>query len=165
MKKLLVTLAVVTLSGCASYKPIPENYAGPIATVVDSGKAEDSSKAQIFALTEVDGHSIIDSFLTSRQASYGQGAKLNLSLTERQLPAQALKVKIRGSHITGAPIHEIASRMAGTFFDIEGVVDFKPEADKRYVVVGTLSKDASAVWIEDEVTHQPVTQKVSHQPK
>ncbi|MBI3384488.1 MAG: hypothetical protein HY019_21020 [Aquabacterium sp.] len=163
MKKLLISLAITTLAGCATYKPIPENYAGPIATVVDSGQSEDSTKAQIFALTEIDGHGIRDSFGTSHQASYGQGASLRLEITERQVPAHAMKVKIRGSHATGAPIHELASRAAGTFFEVEGVVDFNPQADKRYKVVGTLSKRDSAVWIEDEATHQPVTQKVLNQ--
>ena len=74
-----------------------------------------------------------------------------------------MKVKLRGSHATGMPIHEIASRAMGTFFEVEGVVDFTPQADKRYRVVGTLSKADSAVWIEDEANHQPVTAKVSAQ--
>ena len=166
MKKILSTLLVATLAsltGCASYQPIPENYRGPIATVRDSGMAEDGSKAQIFALTEIDGHSIRDSFLTTRQASHGKGATIRLAVTERQIPAQPMKVKLRGSHATGAPIHEITSRAMGTFFDIEGVVDFAPQADKRYRVTGTLSKTDSAVWIEDEATRQPVTAKVSSQ--
>ncbi|MGC4060725.1 MAG: hypothetical protein QM749_07720 [Aquabacterium sp.] len=163
MKNLLTSLAIVTLAGCATYKPIPENYAGPIATVIDSGKYEDSTKAQIFAITEIDGHSIRDSFSTSHQASYGQGATLRLELTERQVPARVMKVKIRGSHATGAPIQELASKAIGTFFEVEGVVEFNPQADKRYIVVGVLSKQDSAVWIEDEATHQPVTPKVTNQ--
>lgn len=166
MKKLLLPLfitALVSITGCASHKPIPQNYTGPIATVSDSGMAEDGSKAQIFALTAIDGRSIQDSFLTTRQASYGKGAAIRLEVTERLIPAQAMKVKLRGSHITGMPIHEIASRAMGTFFEVEGVVDFAPQADKRYRVVGTLSKGDSAVWIEDEVTRQPVTSKVSVQ--
>jgi hypothetical protein len=166
MKKLLLPLviaALVSITGCASYKPIPQNYTGPIATVSDSGMTEDGSKAQIFALTAIDGRSIQDSFLTTRQASYGKGATIQLKVTERLIPAQAMKVKLRGSHITGMPIHEITSRAMGTFFEVEGVVDFAPQADKRYRVVGTLSKSDSAVWIEDEVTRQPVTSKVSVQ--
>lgn len=166
MKKLIASLVVATLvslTGCASYKPIPDNYTGPIATVSDSGMAEDGSKAQIFALTDIDGHGIQDSFQATRQASYGQGATIRLKVTERQIPAQAMKVKLRGSHATGAPIHEMASRAMGTFFEVEGVVDFTPQADKRYRVVGTLAKADSAVWIEDEATRQPVTAKVSAQ--
>jgi hypothetical protein len=108
---LLIPFAIATLAGCATYKPIPENYTGPIATVADSGQSEDSTKAQIFALSEIDGHGIRDSFGTSHQASYGQGALLRLAITERQVPARAMKVKIRGSHATGAPMRTIL-RMA-----------------------------------------------------
>ncbi len=156
-------LAVTSITGCANHKPIPENYTGPIATVSDSGMAEDGSKAQIFALTEIDGHRIRDSFLTTSWASQGKGASIRLEVTERLVPAQAMKVKLRGSHATGMPIHEIASRARGTFFEVEGVVDFTPQADKRYRVVGTLSKADSAVWIEDEASHEPVTAKVNNQ--
>lgn len=69
----------------------------------------------------------------------------------------------RASHGVRAPIHEMTSRATGTFFEVEGVVDFTPQADKRYRVVGTLSKTDSAVWIEDEATHQAVTAKVTNQ--
>lgn len=155
MKKLLTSFAIATLAGCANYKPIPENYAGPIATVADSGQSEDSTKAQIFALTEIDGHSIRDSFLISHQSSYGMGSLLRLELTERQVPAHAMKVKIRGSHATGAPIHELMSRAAGTFFEVEGVVDFTPQADKRYQVVGRLSQHDSSVWIRTRPRTSP----------
>lgn len=88
---------------------------------------------------------------------------IRLEVTERLIPAQAMKVKLRGGHATAMPIHEFASRAMGTFFEVEGVVDFAPQADKRYRVVGTLSKADSAVWIEDEVTRQPVTAKVTNQ--
>lgn len=163
MKKILFSVLIATLAGCASYKPVPDNYSGPLATVADSGQSEDPSKAQIFALTEIDGNSITDSFQTSQRASYGQGASLRLALTERQIPARPMKVKIRGSHATGAPIHEMASRAMGTFFEVEGIVEFTPQADRRYKVVGALSKSKSAVWIEDEASAQPVTPKISTQ--
>ncbi|WP_230182408.1 hypothetical protein [Aquabacterium sp. CECT 9606] len=161
MKKLILSLFVLSISGCAVYKPVPENYTGPIATVTDSGRSEDSTKAQIFALTEIDGHNIRSSFQTSRIASQNQGPILYLSLTKRQVPAVPMKVKIRGSHATGAPIHELASRAVGTFHEVEGTVDFTPEPNGNYMVVGTLSKESSSVWIEDANSHQPVTEKVA----
>lgn len=161
VKKILLFLAVATLAGCATYKPVPDNYAGAIANLADSGKPESASKAQIFSAMEIDGHAIKDSFSTSRQASTGHGDLLRLSMAERQVPAHPMKVKIRGSHATGAPIHELLSRARGTFFEVEGVVDFNPQPDGQYKVVGALSKTDSTVWIEDESTHQPVTEKVS----
>lgn len=150
----------VMLSGCASYKPIPENYTGPIATVTDSGETEDRNKKLIFSLIEIDGHSIENSFFESRRASANQGLTLNLRVTERDVPAHSMKVKLKASHATGAPIHEIASRAMGTFFDVEGVVDFSPVPGGHYLVTGILAKNGSSVWIEDSITHQVVTEKI-----
>ncbi len=69
-----------------------------------------------------------------------------------------MKVKLRGSHATGAPIQALLSKSAGTFFSVEGVVDFSPKTDGKYVVKGKLKKDESSVWIEDVNTSQPVTE-------
>lgn len=161
----LVLLATIaSLHGCASYNPVPKDYSGPICVVADSGWSEDFGKAQIFALIEVDGHPIKESFQQSRQASFNQGPLLRLVLIERPVPAQPMKVKIRGSHATGMPIHEFASRALGTFFEIEGVVDFRPNPNGKYRVAGSLSKDGAAVWIEDMTTYLPATEKVS-EPK
>lgn len=160
MKKLLATIAILFLAGCASYKPVPEGYAGPVATISDTGSSEDATKAQIFALVSVDGNPVPNSFGASRQASFNQGPFLNLRVVDRQVPAQPMKVKIRASHATGAPIHEIASRAAGTFYAVEGEVDFKPEPNGRYLVKGELARKASSVWIEDAETNRRVTEKV-----
>lgn len=161
MNKLITFLMAATLAGCAAHRPVPEGYTGPLATVADSGRLEGSTRAQVFAVTEINGKGITDSFLATRYASQGRGASIRMELTERQVPAQAMKLTIRGSHITGAPIQEFADRAMGTFFEVEGVVDFTPAPDKRYRVVGTLSKQESVVWVEDEATKEPVTPKVS----
>ncbi len=72
-----------------------------------------------------------------------------------------MKVKLRGSHATAAPIHAIFSQASGSFYSVEGVTDFTPVPGGNYVVKGELNKDGSSVWIEDVGTHRPVTQKVS----
>ena len=72
-----------------------------------------------------------------------------------------MKVTLRASHATGAPIAAIASQMAGTFFSVEGVVDFTPRPDGNYVVKGELKKEKSSVWIEDVETGKPVTSVIS----
>lgn len=40
---------------------------------------------------------------------------------------------------------------------MEGVVDFTPDANGRYVVKGELNKGKSSGWIADVETGQPVT--------
>ena len=80
--------------------------------------------------------------------------------------ARPLRVKIVGTHITGAPIQAIASQIAGTFYKVEGEVNLNPVEGHRYFVMGKLAKDASKVWILDpEVGSVPVTEVVESRPK
>jgi hypothetical protein len=75
--------------------------------------------------------------------------------------AKPMKVTLRGSHATGAPIHAMASQMAGTFFSVEGSVDFSPQENRKYRVKGELKKEKSSVWIEDAETGEPATSVIS----
>jgi len=161
LKAFFAAAVALALAGCAGYKPILDGYTGPVATVADSGFAEDGTKGQLFVLAEIDGNKIPDSFGASREASYGQGFRLNARFLERQVPARPMKVRLRGSHSTGAPIRAMSSQAAGTFFSVEGVVDFAPKANGKYVVKGELKKDGSSIWIEDAETNQVVTEKVT----
>src|SRR5215203_6117068 len=138
LKLIISALLLAVFSGCANYKPVPEGYTGPVATVSDSGFAEDGSKAQLFVLDGVDGNRIANSFGASASASHGRGFALSMSIVDRQVPAKPMKVALRASHTTAAPIHAIASQMAGTFFSVEGVVDFTPQPNGKYVVKGEL---------------------------
>lgn len=153
--------AALWLAGCATYEPVPKGHTGPTATVRDTGMVEDGTKARMFALMEVDGQNVMNAFWASASTSRGKGPVLIPTYTERAVPVRPMKVLLRGSHATGAPVHELASRMAGTFFSVEGTVDFLPEADHTYVVTGDLKKERSSVWIEDAATGKPVTPVVS----
>lgn len=162
MKLVVATLLVAAgLSGCALYQPVPPGYTGPIATVSDSGFSENGTKAQLFVLLEVDGNAIPNSFKASAGASYGRGFSLTTQIVDRQVPAKPMRVKLRASHTTGAPIHALFSQAIGSFYSVEGVVDFSPQPQGKYIVKGELKKEGSSVWIEDLATHQPVTQKVT----
>ena len=86
---------------------------------------------------------------------------LAMQIVERYVPIRPMKVTLRASHATGAPIHAIAMQMAGTYYSVEGVVDFEPKASGRYAVKGELKKEGSSVWIEDVTTGQPVTVKIT----
>ncbi len=74
-----------------------------------------------------------------------------------------MQVKLIATPQTGAPIHELASRVTGNFFSVEGEVDFNPAPGGRYLVKGELKKGASSVWIEDVETGECVTEKVIEQ--
>lgn len=154
-------LAFLWLSGCATYRPIPEDYSGPTATVNDSGAVEDGTKAQLYVLAAIDGHAIKTSLDKTRDASHGKGFNLTAVVIGRRIQAKPTKVKLIATHVTAAPIHEFASRVAGIFFAVEGEVEFSPVADSTYVIRGDLQKEGSSVWIEDSQTKERVAEVVA----
>lgn len=68
------------------------------------------------------------------------------------VPVRSIKIKIVASHIAGAPIHEFASRAAGTFFDVEQTLELMPKAGQLYSAPGELKKGAPRVRLEDGET-------------
>lgn len=158
MKKAVTLFLALALAGCvATEGPLPQDYKGPTALLSDSGFREGGSKAQFFVAYEIDGRAIHNSIFASRSASHGQGFALTTRTVTRPVAPGPQKVKLVGTHQTAAPIHEIASRAAGTFLSIEGVVDFAPVEGGIYTVRGELRKEGSSIWIEDDRTRQPVT--------
>jgi hypothetical protein len=161
-KATLIALSItVTLSGCASYVPVEKDYTGPTATLADTGFSEDGSKAQMFAVIEVDGRRVMNAFWASANASQGRGNNLTTIYPSRKIKAGATKFLIKCSHATGAPIAAIASQMAGTYFSVEGAVELAPRADGRYAVKGELTKQKSSCWIEDLETGKPASAVIS----
>jgi len=164
MKKLIFALAVSSiLSGCATQKPfLPADYAGPTASISDHGINESSSKGQLFYVEAIDGQAVNSGLEQTRRASSGHGFSLYLSYAEHPIPIRPLRFKIVATHVTGAPIHEIASRAAGTFFSVEGEVVLTPVAGHQYFVNGKLLKEGSSVWIADAVAEDvPVSAIIS----
>ncbi len=162
MKRHILTIAsLLLLAGCAGLAPaVPEDYRGPVASLADTGFSENRGKGAFFVALALDDRTIENSLFASRRASYGHGFSLTSRYVTRDVPARPSKIKLTGTHKTAAPIHEIAARMAGTFFSVEGVVTFDPEIGKDYIVTGELNKEQACVWIADTVSKTPVTEKV-----
>jgi hypothetical protein len=151
---LAATLAAASLiSGCAIFDPaVPVGYTGPTAKVLDWGGDIREMKAELYVLKAIDGRAIESTITASHRASANQGLRLTVAPVERDVPARPMKVTLRATHITAAPIHELMSRAAKTFFEVEGVVDFHPRPGATYVVMGKLQAQGSQVWIEEEGT-------------
>jgi hypothetical protein len=161
IKFVVLPLIAIAVTGCATVtNPVPEGYSGPVVSLADSGVSESGSRGRIFAVTEIDSASIENSLRQTRIASHGQGFSLSLRQTTRVVPVRPAKLTLVGTHVTAAPIHEMAARIAGTFFSIDGTVDFKPVQGKAYEVTGELTKESTCVWVADVETKQPVTEKV-----
>ncbi|TAG76110.1 MAG: hypothetical protein EAZ24_09455 [Burkholderiales bacterium] len=162
MRKIAIFLAFVTLvvGGCATYKHVPDGYTGPVAQLGDSGMQLSGGKGELFYVESINGNQIENARNATGRASQGRGFSLTLQRVWRPVKIEPMKLKIVGTHVTAAPIHEIASRAIGEFFTVEGEVEFTPVVGKEYLVVGELTKAQASVWIQDQETKQPVTKKV-----
>ena len=159
MKLLSIALVLsALLAGCATLEPpVAPGYVGPTAIITDSVLQEDGGKGQLFFVRAVDGRTIESAQTETRRASAGRGFSLALWSKLRLVPVRQLQLTLVGTHATAAPIHEIASRAAGTFFSVEGIVEFTPVAGAEYVVRGILKKEGSTVWLADAKTLEPVS--------
>ncbi|MCB1630031.1 MAG: hypothetical protein KDI48_20045 [Xanthomonadales bacterium] len=153
---IFAVLASTTLAGCAYYQPVPPDVAMPVAVLRDSGIVESGSKAQIFAAVKIDGKTIYSAFTATSQASHGQGFSLTTHFPWREIPIRPMRIQLTASHETGAPIHALASQLAGTFHHVTGEVEFTPEVGRDYVVKGALG-ESSSVWIEDSESGERVS--------
>lgn len=161
MKSIVLAAIALALVGCATLPdPVPAGYKGPIVSLADTGAIESMGKARFFALMEIDGNEVMNSIRETRIASHNQGFIITPRYTARNIPVRPMKVKLFGTHQTAAPIHEIASRMAGAFFSINGIANFNPVEGKRYEVTGELKKELSCVWIADADTKTEATEKI-----
>lgn len=70
---------------------------------------------------------------------------MDVVTTKRQVPAKECKLSIQGITHVAAPI----LALGGGMYRVEGEVDVLLEEGKKYIVRGELSKEYSAVWIED----------------
>lgn len=160
---LLLPLACLLASCASTPPPVPAAHTGPTVTVFDTGFHESSSKGAIFAVIAIDGTPVENSLGQTRSSSLGTGFTLNSRYLERKVAIGPMKLTLVGTHMTGASIHEIAARMAGTFFRVEGVVEFRPIEGHEYGVTGELKAGRSCVWVADAGTSVRVTDEVCAQ--
>lgn len=153
--------AATVLAACQGFQPVPEGFTGPVAVITDSGERVSGSKAALFVVQQVDGNAIDDSFGASAGASRNQGFALNMVVVNRKVPVRPMKLRLHGGYATGAPIQGIFDQLTGSDLSVDGVVDFTPVAGGSYIVMGTLAKDGSSIWIQDQATGQPVTPKIT----
>lgn len=139
------------LAGCA-HNPIPAGYVGDKARIDDSFVAYGETKANFFFVEEVDGHSVTNALNAIRYSNYGGGPQMTPVAEGRDVPAQQLRLRIRGRTAYAAPIMELASDV----FDLSGEITATLQPNKRYTVQGVLGKDYSAVWIESATSDQAV---------
>ena len=158
LRFVFIPAAVVALilTGCVSKpEPIPAGYAGPRATVSDTSNPVSSVKIQFFELAKVDGRTVETSSQTTFRQNYGKGFAMDPALESREIPAKECLLTLEGVTHVAADI----LAFGGGMYHVEGDVTVRLEPGHKYLVKGELSREYSAVWLEDDSGH-PVSTKI-----
>ena len=149
MKSLLMAFLTVFLCGCQTlHHSLPKGYSGSTASIVDSYKRYDNSKAAIFFVEQISDKKVYNAYIATFGASRNQGQNLVLAGWSRKVATPSVKVKLKGALQYSAPISEIFDN--SDLISVEGIVNFSPEENKEYIVRGKLSENTSSVWISDQ---------------
>lgn len=133
-----------------------------VATVADVIERETERRARVFAVNTVNGARVDNARSATRAANSGMGFNLVVTRTRmREVPAGEAKIGLMGTHMMGAPIHEMAARMVGTFFEVYGEVTLRAEPWVHYEVRGNLTEADSTVWIERADNRKKATLRLS----
>ena len=151
----------VALCGCSLLggpRPQPEpDYDGPVATLTETGFQDSRTEVDMFVVTEIDGNPVQNSMDSTRQRNEGMGIGIIPDYVEHALPAsRPVRVTIMGHSYHGAPILS----MLNSEQEVSGTVTFTPAPNRIYEVKGTLGKNYSAVWIEENATGRVIGKKI-----
>lgn len=139
---------VMLLGGCVTtHNPIPEGYSGPLITIDDSFKSLGSRKAEMFYIQKINNKDVENAHRKSFSASSGQSGVLVTQGYSHKLPAMKTKLLLSGEIMHGAPIGYLFN--SGSNYVVRGEIEFSPEVNKHYLISGELSKERSAVWVEN----------------
>ena len=155
-------VGVAALCGCAGPQPLPANYTGPTAYVVDSSVRTGNlpqSGTIFFTLAEVDGGGKLQTSVErTRIASSGLGFRQNVVEASWTLKAGPAKLRLLGRVSYGAPIQELFASASGR--SIEGTVDVDLKPGNRYIVKGALDAYRSEIWLEDLYSGEIAGEKI-----
>ncbi|TMP26982.1 hypothetical protein CWB99_10370 [Pseudoalteromonas rubra] len=157
MKNIFIFLLAIVITGCATlHSPIPKDYDGATSLFLSSENKTEDSGTHLFYLEKVNNKEIYNAAMATRNSSQGQGFHLTTNLLETVVPSQKATFTIVGTTIYAAPIQTLTNET----LSVRGNITFVPERYTDYVVKGTLSKEYSAVWVENKETGVLVSEKV-----
>ena len=145
MRAFLISVVMITLAGCATYKPVPDGYSGPTASIKDTYVNKTATSAHYFELNKVNGKYVSSSFGETRGRNYGRGMIFDPVMVEREVLPEEQVFTIVG-HVF---FPTDAQLLFGNTLKVEGTVKFVPEAGETYLVRGSISESISEVWIEN----------------
>ncbi|MEM9238072.1 MAG: hypothetical protein AAGB14_14970 [Verrucomicrobiota bacterium] len=151
LNHLLAIAPALLFSSCVQYYSLPEDYAGPTATIVNRGEAHDAFKSSVFRVAEIDGKQVTS---TPMKTPYGGGPVVTMGESSVVVPAGSpIEVKLSAGD-------RFAADGAALMYGLSGNVSksaaetftFTPKANATYLVDGQLGKDRSSVWMKDQAS-------------
>jgi hypothetical protein len=147
---LTITLIAAALAGCQAFAPVVDAATVPHAAVTDSHVDVDGDRVDTFRVLEVNGHRVLE---------FGDQPikKIGHDFTNLLAAGRPVRVEVEGL----AFYNNTARRMFWDPMHVQGIVEFVPVADAKYVLHGSVTPELSSVWIENADTHEVVGAKVS----
>lgn len=149
MRRLFI-VAAIGLAACSQITPLVPPVGAPTAELNDSIDEDvDGTNPRVFAVLSINGIEVPNAARNVKRMGVGMGAAVFPLMVARPIEAKEVTVKVLGRHLTQAPINEFIRMAKGSFQEIEGTLTFTPKAGMVYRVAGTLSAQASEIWIEE----------------
>ena len=146
----LTSTLIVALAGCQAMAPEPDVATVPHAAVTDSHIDVSADRIDTFRVLEVDGHRVLE---------LGDQPIKKIGHDFSYLVAAGRPVRVEVEAL--AFYNNTARRMFWDPMHVQGVIQFVPAADAKYVVHGAVTPELSSVWVENAATHEIVGAKVS----
>jgi hypothetical protein len=147
---LTITITAAALAGCQSMAPEVDVATLPHAVVTDSHVDVNGDRIDTFRVLEVNGHRVLE---------LGDQPIKKIGHDFGNLVAAGRPVRLGVEGL--AFYNNTARRMFWDPMHVEGVIEFVPAVDAKYVLRGTVTPELSSIWLENEATHEVVGAKVS----
>jgi hypothetical protein len=147
---LTTTIFAAALAGCQAFAPEPDIATLPHGSVTDSHIDVNGDRIDTFRVLEVNGHRVLE--LGDQPIK-----KIGHDFTYLLAAGRPVRIEVEGL----AFYNNTARRMFWDPMHVEGIVEFVPAADAKYVLRGAVTPDLSSVWVENADTHEVVGAKVS----
>ena len=146
------SLLALAFAGCQTAPASPPVATLPHAKLTSSHVDVDSDRTDIFRVLAIDGRETIDA----------------TDMTPRTVEIDHSELVVAGkpAHVAvdaRAFYTNAARRLFWDPMTVKGTIEFTPEADATYVMRGSLTPEAYAVWIENDATHAIVGNRLSVQ--
>jgi hypothetical protein len=155
LRYLFAVFIAVSLPSCVQYYQPPQVGSGPTATIRNTGMAHDAFKSSVYEVEKIDGKTVLASAM---QTPRGGGPVVTMGESSFPVPAgQPLQMELSAHDRFAADGAALAYAFGGnTTKPATRTLTFTPKPGATYVVKGRLSKEDSAVWLEDAKTGKQV---------